>query len=97
LFVWLALGMASFAVTDLRRKFVRFVLDWSPFMAVLLIYDRLRGYADGLLVHQRECAADQGRGRPLRETDPDGLVAVAPLARRKRRCAGGTTRRGSST
>ena len=53
-FVWLAVGMASFAVTDLRRKFVRFVLDWSPFMGVLLIYDRLRSYADGLLVHARE-------------------------------------------
>jgi len=46
--------MATFAVTDLRRKFVRFVLDWSPFMGVLLIYDRLRSYADGLLVHARE-------------------------------------------
>jgi membrane-associated phospholipid phosphatase len=53
-FVWLAAGMASFAVTDLRRKFLRFVLDWSPFMGVLLIYDRLRSYADGLLVHARE-------------------------------------------
>jgi membrane-associated phospholipid phosphatase len=53
-FAWLAAGMASFAVTDLRRKFIRFAVDWSPFMGVLLVYDRLRGYADGLLVHARE-------------------------------------------
>jgi membrane-associated phospholipid phosphatase len=53
-FTWLALGMASLAVTDLRRKFMRFLIDWSPFMGVLFIYDRLRGYADGLLVHPRE-------------------------------------------
>jgi membrane-associated phospholipid phosphatase len=53
-FTWLALGMASLAVTDLRRKFVRFLVDWSPFMGVLFLYDRLRGYADGLLVHPRE-------------------------------------------
>ncbi len=81
---WLALGMASFAVTDLRRKFARFVLDWSPFMAVLLVYDRLRGYADGLLVHAARGAADQGRGRAFPEADPDGLAAVAPVARRER-------------
>jgi membrane-associated phospholipid phosphatase len=53
-FAWLAAGMAAFAVADFRRKFFRFVLDWSPFMGVLFIYDRLRGYADGLLVHPRE-------------------------------------------
>jgi membrane-associated phospholipid phosphatase len=53
-FTWFGLGMGAFAVTDLRRKIVRFVLDWLPFMGVLLVYDRLRGYADGLLVHPRE-------------------------------------------
>src|SRR3954470_7887557 len=53
-FVWLAAGMASFAITDFRRKVLRFAIDWSPFMGVLFIYDRLRGYADGLLVHTRE-------------------------------------------
>src|SRR5581483_6170361 len=53
-FVWFAFGMASFAITDLPRKFPRFVRDWAPFMAVLFIYDRLRGYADGALVHARE-------------------------------------------
>lgn len=53
-FAWFAAGMASFAVTDLRRKVPRFVVDWAPFMLVLFVYDRLRGYADGMLVHPRE-------------------------------------------
>jgi membrane-associated phospholipid phosphatase len=53
-FTWFGVGMGAFAVTDLRRKLVRFVFDWLPFMGVLLVYDRLRGYADGLLVHPRE-------------------------------------------
>ncbi len=53
-FGWLGLGMAAFAITDLRRKLPRFVLEWLPFMAVLFVYDRLRGYADGALVHPRE-------------------------------------------
>ena len=53
-FVWLAAGMASFAVTDFRRKLFRFVLDWSPFMGVLFVYDKLRSVADGLLIHPRE-------------------------------------------
>jgi membrane-associated phospholipid phosphatase len=53
-FTWFGLGMGAFAVADLRRKVVRFALDWLPFMGVLLLYDRLRGYADGLLVHPRE-------------------------------------------
>jgi membrane-associated phospholipid phosphatase len=53
-FAWLGAGMASFAVTDLRRKLIRFVVDWSPFMGVLFVYDRLRAVADGLLVHPRE-------------------------------------------
>ena len=53
-FTWFGLGMGAFAIVDLRRKIVRFVLDWLPFMGVLLVYDRLRGIADGLLVHPRE-------------------------------------------
>jgi len=53
-FAWFGLGMAAFAITDLRRKVPRFVRDWAPFMAVLFVYDRLRGYADGALVQPRE-------------------------------------------
>lgn len=53
-FAWLGAGMAAFAVSEFRRKLLRFVVDWLPFMGVLLVYDRLRGYADGLLVHPRQ-------------------------------------------
>lgn len=48
-FVWLATGMAAACATELRRRVPRFVFDWLPFMAVLFVYDRLRGFADGLL------------------------------------------------
>jgi len=53
-FAWFGIGMAAFAITDLRRKLPRFVRDWAPFMGVLFVYDRLRGYADGALVQPRE-------------------------------------------
>jgi membrane-associated phospholipid phosphatase len=53
-FFWFALGIISFSVTDIRRRTSRLVIEWSPFIAVLFIYDRLRGYADGLLFHARE-------------------------------------------
>ena len=53
-FLWFALGVAACVVTDLRRKVPRFIVEWTPFMGVLFIYDRLRGYADGALVHPRE-------------------------------------------
>jgi membrane-associated phospholipid phosphatase len=53
-FAWFAAGAAAFAVTDLRRQVPRFVMDWAPFMGVLFVYDRLRGFADGMLVHVRE-------------------------------------------
>jgi membrane-associated phospholipid phosphatase len=54
IFIWFAAGMLSFAVTDLRRKAVRLGLEWAPFIGVLFIYDRLRGFADGLLFPARE-------------------------------------------
>ncbi|HEY0417816.1 MAG TPA: phosphatase PAP2 family protein [Gaiellaceae bacterium] len=53
-FAWFALGMAACVATELRRRLPRFVLDWLPFMAVLFVYDRLRGYADGAVVRPRE-------------------------------------------
>jgi hypothetical protein len=53
-FAWFAAGMAAFAITDLRRKVPRFVVEWAPFMGVLFVYDRLRGFADGMLTHVRE-------------------------------------------
>ena len=53
-FFWFALGIIAFSVTDLRQRTSRLVIEWSPFIGVLFIYDRLRGYADGLLFHARE-------------------------------------------
>jgi membrane-associated phospholipid phosphatase len=53
-FFWFALGIIAFSVTDLRQRTSRLVIEWSPFIGVLFVYDRLRGYADGLLFHARE-------------------------------------------
>jgi membrane-associated phospholipid phosphatase len=52
--LWFAVGMAAFGVTDLRRRVPRLVIEWTPFVAVLLVYDRLRGFADGLVFPARE-------------------------------------------
>lgn len=54
LLVWLLLGMIAFSASDLRHKLPRLVLEWSPFVAILLLYDLLRGYADGLLFPAHE-------------------------------------------
>jgi membrane-associated phospholipid phosphatase len=59
-FAWLAVGMASFSVTNLRRRVPRFVIEWLPFMGVLFIYDRLRGFADGLLFPAHELPQIRG-------------------------------------
>lgn len=48
-FAWLGSGMAAASVTQIRRRLPRFIFEWSPFMGVLFVYDRLRGIADGLL------------------------------------------------
>ncbi len=53
-FLWFAAGMVAFGVTDLRHRVPRLVIEWSPFIAILFVYDRMRGYADGLFVHTRE-------------------------------------------
>lgn len=52
--VWFAIGIAAFSITDLRRLVPRFAIEWGPFVAVLFIYDRLRGFADGLVFPARE-------------------------------------------
>ena len=54
LLVWLLLGMVAFSASDLRHRLPRLVIEWSPFVGVLLLYDLLRGYADGLLFPARE-------------------------------------------
>ena len=53
-FLWFAVGMAAFGITDLRRRVPRLVIEWAPFIAVLFLYDRLRGFADGLVFPARE-------------------------------------------
>ena len=53
-FLWLGLGMAAVSVTDLRRRVPRLVFEWAPFVGVLFVYDRLRGFADGLVFSARE-------------------------------------------
>ena len=53
-FLWFGVGMASVCITDLRRRVPRFVFEWAPFIGVLFIYDRLRGFADGLVFPARE-------------------------------------------
>jgi membrane-associated phospholipid phosphatase len=44
LFVWLGLGMAAWSLDG--RRVLR---DWLPLVGVILLYDLLRGVADGLL------------------------------------------------
>jgi membrane-associated phospholipid phosphatase len=53
-FLWFALGMAAFSVTDLRYRVPRLIVEWAPFIGVLFVYDRLRGVADGLVFPARE-------------------------------------------
>jgi membrane-associated phospholipid phosphatase len=52
-FVWFAIGMAAFSVTEVKRRVPRFVVEWAPFIGVLFVYDRLRGFADGLVFPAR--------------------------------------------
>jgi membrane-associated phospholipid phosphatase len=52
--LWFAVGMAAFSITDLRRRVPRFAIEWGPFVAILFLYDRLRGFADGLIFPARE-------------------------------------------
>jgi membrane-associated phospholipid phosphatase len=47
--LWVALGLVAFSLHRLRRDALRLLLDWLPFAAILLVYDLLRGSADGLL------------------------------------------------
>jgi membrane-associated phospholipid phosphatase len=53
-FVWLGVGMAAFSASDLRHRVPRLLIEWAPFIAILFVYDRLRGFADGLVFPARE-------------------------------------------
>jgi membrane-associated phospholipid phosphatase len=50
LLLWLGLGLLAFSLTNLRRLVRGVLLEWLPFALILLAYDLLRGYADGLLL-----------------------------------------------
>jgi membrane-associated phospholipid phosphatase len=52
--IWFAAGMAAFSISDLPSRVPRFAVEWGPFVAVLFLYDRLRGFADGLVFPARE-------------------------------------------
>jgi membrane-associated phospholipid phosphatase len=50
LLLWIFFGLLAFSVTSPRRFVRGVVLEWLPFALILLVYDLLRGYADGLLL-----------------------------------------------
>jgi membrane-associated phospholipid phosphatase len=54
LFSWLLLGMLAFTASDFRKRLPRLVVEWAPLIAILFVYDLLRGYADGLLFPAHE-------------------------------------------
>ncbi len=46
--IWLGLALLAFSLANLGRSLVAVVVDWVPFVAVLLLYDLARGVADNL-------------------------------------------------
>ncbi len=46
--IWLLLGLLCFSLSDLRGYARGVVLEWMPFIALLIAYDSLRGSAKGL-------------------------------------------------
>jgi PAP2 superfamily len=46
--VWLLLGLLCFSLSDLRGYFRGVVVEWLPFIAILIAYDSLRGSAGHL-------------------------------------------------
>lgn len=48
LFLWIALGLLAFSLSDLRRWGRGMVVEWLPFLFILFTYDLLRGWADSV-------------------------------------------------
>ncbi|HEY7003846.1 MAG TPA: phosphatase PAP2 family protein [Gaiellaceae bacterium] len=48
LMMWILLGLLAFSLTNVRGWVRSVVLEWLPFLAILWVYDLLRGQADGL-------------------------------------------------
>jgi len=51
--IWLGLGLLAFSLANLGRSLVAALVDWVPFVGVLVLYDLARGVADnvGLAAH----------------------------------------------
>ena len=49
LVAWILLGLLAFSLTNVKGWMRSVVLEWIPFLAILWVYDLLRGQADGLL------------------------------------------------
>ena len=51
--IWLGLGLLAFSLANLGRSLVPALVDWVPFVGVLILYDLARGLADdtGLAAH----------------------------------------------
>ncbi|MGD0273955.1 MAG: phosphatase PAP2 family protein [Gaiellaceae bacterium] len=45
---WVLLGLLAFSLTDLRHVARGLIYDWAPFIAILYVYDVLRGRADSM-------------------------------------------------
>ena len=56
---WVVAALAVHAVVDGWRRLVRLLADWLPLVAVLVLYDASRGWADGfgIPVHVADVAA----------------------------------------
>ena len=48
LVAWILLGLLAFSLTNVMGWMRSVVLEWLPFLAILWVYDLLRGQADGL-------------------------------------------------
>jgi len=46
--VWVAIGLLCFSLADVRGSVRGLVLEWLPFVAILVAYDSLRGTAGHL-------------------------------------------------
>lgn len=59
LYAWLLAGLSIGCIGRGWRSALRLVLDWVPFVAILVLYDLTRGLADtlGMPLHMRDLAA----------------------------------------
>ena len=81
LFFWLLLGLAAFSV-GAWRSWGALLLGWLPLLALLVVYDELRG-AVSVIPATAHVDAQIGVDRWLAGGDvPTHLAAAAPLERR---------------